>query len=309
MKHPFRSVHALARRLSIATVLAALPACASNATPESFKTPEEAMRAIVSAAESHDGAAADKLLGAGGADLLRSGDDVADREDLEWVKEAMHEKLAFEDSGAGTKIALLGNDGWPFPIPLVAHGDAWQFDAVNGAEEITNRRIGRNELHVIATMHAYVDAQNEYHSEGRDNQPLAFATKVISSPGKHDGLYWPTAEGEPDSPLGPLVADATEEGYTTDEGPRPYHGYFYRTLTSQGPHAPGGEKSYITNGAMTRGFALLAWPAKYGNSGVMTFEVSRTGLVYQKDLGENTENAVRAIINFDPDESWAPTAD
>jgi hypothetical protein len=206
---------------------------------------------------------------------------------------------------------LLGNDAWPFPVPLVREAGAWRFDVEAGIEELTNRRIGRNELSTLATLHEYVDAQREYASTGRDGNPPCYARSLLSSEGKHDGLYWPTAEGEPESPFGSFVASAANEGYTRrDAGPVAYHGYFYRSLERQGAHAPGGAKSYVDEkGLMSRGFALLAWPAKYGNSGVMTFVVGRNGIVFQRDLGEDTESAAAAIAAFDPDEIWTPTSD
>jgi hypothetical protein len=197
-----------------------------------------------------------------------------------------------------------------FPIPLVQEGKEWRFDVEAGRDEITNRRVGRNEISTIATLHAYVDAQREYQSEGRDGRPPMYAEHLMSQPGKHDGLYWETKEGEPESPLGPLVADAAEEGYVPHyTGDGAYHGYRYRILRSQGSNAPGGPKNYIQSGIMTGGFAAVAWPAKYGNSGVMTFLVNHRGIVFQKDLGENTDAAVQKIASFDPDSSWTPTAD
>jgi len=207
-------------------------------------------------------------------------------------------------------IALIGKDGWPFPIPLVRDGTTWRFDVESGIEEITNRRIGRNELSTLSTMHAFVDAQREYASQSRDGNPPCFARRLISSPGKHDGLYWPTAESDPESPFGPFVADAAEEGYTAQGAPVAYHGYFYRSLERQGPHAPGGAREYgDENARLATGFALIAWPAKYGNSGVMSFLVGRTGIVYERDFGPDTEKSVNAIKAYDPDEDWTPTGD
>jgi hypothetical protein len=193
----------------------------------------------------------------------------------------------------------------------VRDGGGWRFDVEAGIEEIANRRIGRNELSTLATLHAYVDAQREYASEGHDGEPPVFARKLFSSEGKHDGLYWPTAAGEPESPMGPLVAEAASAGYEhTEDRAQAFHGYYFRLLLEQGARAPGGAKSYVdAKGRMTAGFALIAWPAKHGMSGVMTFVVGPQGIVYQKDLGEDTEAAVAKLNSFDPDESWDPTGD
>jgi hypothetical protein len=295
----------------VAAALAASFACATTAKLATFETPNQAMQALADVAGTHDTKRAEELLGEGGVDLLRSGDEVADHADAERVKQEIREKLAFEEPTAGTKVALLGKEAWPFPIPLVQEGGRWQFDVPAGLEEIENRRIGRNEISTIATLHEYVDAQREYASTERDGRPAAFARRVISTAGQHDGLFWPVAEGEPDSPLGPQIAAATEEGYTHKEGEeRAFHGYLFRTLTSQGKHAPGGEKNFVDEkGVMSRGFAMIAWPTKHGNSGVMTFLVGPYGIVYQKDLGADTATAVARITTFDPDDSWDPTGD
>jgi hypothetical protein len=251
------------------------------------------------------------LLGPGGFELLRSGDDVADRQDLEAVVELSREKIAFEDLGGGRKLALLGNEGWELPIPLVEGKHGWEFDVEAGREEIMNRRVGRNEISTIETLRAMVEAQREYAAQGRDGNAPAFAQQFLSSAGKHDGLYWPTNEGEEESPLGPLVADAAEEGYRSGKGePVPYHGYFYRLLKAQGSSAPGGARSYLDKqGRLTGGFGVVAWPATHGNSGVMTFVVNQQGIVFQKDLGEDTAKAVAKIQAYDPDTSWTPVDD
>ena len=302
------------RRLGVcalAAVLAASFGCASAPKLASFETPDQAMHALADVVGTHDTARAEGLLGPGGPDLLRSGDDVADQADASRVQQDIRQKLAFEDRGADTKVAVIGKDAWPFPIPLVQEDGRWHFDVAAGEEEIGNRRVGRNEISTIATLHAYVDAQREYFSTGHDGRPPAYASRVVSTPGQHDGLYWETAEGEPESPLGPLVAAATDEGYSPGgDEPSPYHGYRFRLLTKQGKNAPGGERSFVDDkGLMTRGFAVLAWPAKYESSGVMSFLVGPQGIVYQKDLGPDTEEAVKGIAVFDPDESWDPTGD
>lgn len=297
--------------LCIAAVLAATCACASTPQVETFDTPDQAMRALADVVGTHDTKRAEEILGEGGPDLLRSGDEVADQADSARVQQDIREKLAFEEHGAETQVALLGQHAWPFPIPLVREDGRWHFDVVAGVEELANRRIGRNELSTIATLHAFVDAQREYVSVSRDGRPPMYASKVISTPGQHDGLCWESAEGEPESPLGPLVAAATEEGYAPGSAePSPYHGYRFRLLTRQGKSAPGGERNYLDEkGLMTGGFAMVAWPAKHGSSGVMSFVVGVQGIVYQRDLGPETEKAVEKVSAFDPDESWDPTGD
>lgn len=289
------------------TLPLALGSCASSRGKD-FASPMLAMQAVADVAGTGDVEKADKIFGRGGSELLSSGDEVADREDALQVKQDIGERVAFEDQGEGRQIALIGTESWPFPIPLVFEKGFWHFDLESGVEEIANRRIGRNELQTIATLHAFADAQKEYVSVGRDGNPPAYAGRVFSSEGKHDGLYWPNAEGEPESPLGPLIAAASGEGYSHEgEGPRPYHGYLYRILTTQGANAPGGAMNYVDEqGRMTRGCAMVAWPVKRGNSGVMTFQVNQRGIVFQKDLGEDTEKLAQKIQAFDPDPSWEP---
>jgi len=293
---------------SIALLALELPGCSTTRTA-TFESPEAAVHQLMAAAE--DEHAADELLGPGGFEMLRSGDDVADRADLEAVSALIQEKIAFEDLEDGRKLALLGHEGWELPIPLVPDGDRWRFDVEAGAEEIHNRRVGRNELSTIATLRELVLAQGEYAAVSRDGNPPAFAMRILSSEGKRDGLYWPTAEGEEESPLGPLVADAAEEGYGSGTAqPSPYHGYYYRLLTAQGPHAPGGKRTYVDEaGLLTRGFGVIAWPATYGQSGVMTFMVNQQGIVFQKDIGPTTAASVPLLKAFDPDASWTPTSD
>lgn len=286
-----------------------LAACASQPAA-TFATPEAAIQALVDCADNQD--KAEELLGPGGFDVLKSGDEVADREDLDAVRELVKQKVAFESPTVDRRIALLGKDGWPLPLPLVRENGRWRFDVDAGKDEILNRRIGRNELSTIATLRECVDAQLEYAEEGRDGNPPAFAGKWASTDGKHDGLYWPAAAGQPDSPLGPLVAAATAQGYQRSESgePVPFHGYYFRILTAQGPAAPGGARSYQDNtGLLRTGFAVLAWPATYRNSGVVTFLVNQQGILFQRDLGESTATAVQQITSYDPDGSWSPVVD
>lgn len=303
--------------------MAALCGCAATHTGQvttaasattgqaTFQTPEDAIQALNELAGSGDAKRAAEIFGASGAELIHSGDDVADRHDALEVKRLIQEKGTFEDRDDQTKIAVFGDEAWPFPIPLVKEPGGWRFDTAAGVEEIENRHIGRNELSVLATLHAFVDAQKEYFMGRHDGRSHVYAKRVISSKGKQDGLYWPTDEDQPASPLGPFIADATEEGYSTNNTePKPYHGYYYHLLMAQGPNASGDAKSYLDDkGAMTKGFAMIAWPAEYGKSGVMTFVVDEHGLVFQKDLGTETSTAAAAITAFDPDESWEPTGD
>lgn len=293
----------------VVCVLVALPAGCASSGSATFTTPEEAMRSLISAADDKD--AAETLLGEGGFELLRSGDDVADYQDFLTVVQMAGEKLAFDTVSENRRIALIGNDAWEFPIPLVSDGKGWRFDVEAGREEVLNRRVGSNEISTLATLREMVDAQREYAAESRDGNPPSFARQLVSSPGKHDGLYWPPVEGEAESPLGPFVAAAAAEGYRAlDEQPVPYHGYFYRLLTAQGPSAPGGARNYLdAQGRLTPGFAVVAWPATYGNSGVMTFQVNHQGIVFQRDLGAGTAEAVAKIQAYDPDENWTPTGD
>jgi DUF2950 family protein len=291
-----------------AAILATLAAC-SPAPAGTYATPEEAVQAIADLVGTGDMKKWEEMFGAAGVDLLQSGDEDADREDALHVKELILEKVAFEDRDEKTKIALLGKDEWPFSIPLVLEDGRWHFDAEAGREELLNRRIGRNELLALASLHAYVDAQREYIAQSRNGKAPAYARRFVSTEGTHDGLYWPAAEGEDESPLGPLYAEAAE-GDAQHSGPQPFNGYYFRMLEGQGKSAPGGGRSYLDKkDRMTLGFAAIAWPAKYGNSGVMSFQVDEQGLIFQKDLGAETEAAVAAISAYDPDESWNPTGD
>ena len=302
------SLREFALGLGCAVALGAALACTRPA-PGSFATPEEAMQALADLAGTGDKQRAEEIFTPSGVDLLSSGDAADDREDALEVKALILEKVAFEEL-YGSKIALLGNDAWPFPIPLVPQEGRWRFDTEAGREELLNRRIGRNELLALASLRAYVDAQHEYFAQGRDGHPPTYARKFLSDEGAHDGLYWPAADGEPESPIGPLLADADIEGRVASAGPEPFNGYYFRILDAQGNDAPGGARRYVdAQGLMTGGFAAVAWPAKYGNSGIMTFLVSKHGVVFQKDLGPDSGTAVAAITTYDPDSSWNPTPD
>jgi hypothetical protein len=280
-----------------------------------FPTPDEAVQALIDAAASDEPGALLQVLGEG-VEKLRSGDPVADAADRADFVGAALESANIEQEEANEDLAFLsvGPDDWPFPIPLVRDAEGWYWDVAAGEEELIDRRIGRNELTTIEVMRAYVEAQHEYAQQDRDNDgKREYAQRLMSSEGARDGLYWPrSAADEPDdSPMGSLVAEAVAEGYRPGEGegPRPYHGYLYRILTAQGDDAPGGAKSYLSGDSMTQGFGLLAYPAEYGNSGVMTFQVSQSGIVYQKDLGQDTPSLAAAIQAYAPGDGWEPVTD
>ena len=277
----------------------------AEAAQRSFATPEEATAALVDALKGGNRKALLEILGPQGAPLVSSGDPVADRNGRERFV-AEYDRVHRLEGGGGKVVLYVGEDAFPFPIPLVPDGPVWRFDTRAGREEILNRRIGRNELNTIQVCLAYVDAQREYYSEDRNADGLReYAQHIASTPGKRDGLFWETKPGERPSPLGPLVATARAEGYEAARGRgAPYHGYYYRTLTAQGPAAPGGAYEYLAHGRMIGGFALVAFPAQYGVSGIMTFVVNQDGVVYQKDLGRNTGAIARAMKQFNPDSTW-----
>jgi hypothetical protein len=268
-----------------------------------FATPEAAVAALVAALEKDDTAALAGLLGPGTEELLSSGDAVADKTDRAEFLAKYKTKHSLEADG-DRMMLTVGDNEWPMPIPLVQRDGKWAWDGAAGVDEMIYRRVGENELGAIDVMYGFVNAQNEYASEGRDGDPAGiYALKLISDEGLHNGLYWPTAEGEPASPAGGFVAAAAAEGYRA--GARtPYHGYYYRLLYAQGPNANGGAREYFKDGLLTEGFAGIAWPADYGSSGVMSFIVNQDGVVFQKDLGEDTATVVDTIKTFDPDASW-----
>jgi hypothetical protein len=282
--------------------------CMRKASDEAtFATPDEAVKALVSAFEQDDVPAASKLLGPQANALLDSGDAVADKSDRAKFVAAYQAGHRLEDDGADRKTLILGTNDWPMPVPLVQRDGRWAWDGAAGVDELIYRRVGRNELGAIDTCRGFVQAQLDYAAEGRDGDPAGiYALKLISDEGMHNGLYWPVSDDEPASPAGPAVAAAAEEGYRRGAGRTPYHGYYYRMLYAQGPNAKGGAHDYFKDGLLTQGFALVAWPADYGSSGVQTFLVNQDGVVFQKDLGEDTATAVEAIKAFDPDASWKP---
>jgi len=286
----------------------AVPASAQTAGQLTFASADEAVKALVAALQSSDGAKLLAVLGAGAEPIVSSGDPVADRAEKEGFLASYAAKNALVPGDADTMVLEVGPDQWPLPIPVVRRNGRWFFDGAAGAEEIVYRRIGRNELGAIDVCLGIVAAQEEYASEGRDGQPAGlYAQKVLSDPGRHNGLYWSVAPGESPSPAGPLLAKASAESYTFAAGSAtPYHGYVYRMLTAQGPAAPGGAKSYLVDGGMIGGFAFVAYPAEYRQSGVMTFMVGRDGVIYQKDLGPKTAELAREIKDYNPDPSWTP---
>jgi len=274
--------------------------------PKSFTLPEEAVRSLVAALRAGDTRALIGVLGSEGRTLVSSGDDVSDRQTRARFLEAFDaaNQLVKTETEATLRV---GPDEWPFPIPVVKTADRWRFDTRRGREEIVARRIGRNELNTMQVCLAYVDAQREYFSEDRNGEGiLEYAQKFASTPGKHDGLYWRTKADEPPSPLGDFVVRAHAEGYrrAANREPTPYWGYLFRVLTAQGPAAPDGAYDYVVRGHMIAGFGLVAFPATYGVSGVMTFIVNHDGVVYQKDLGPTTRATASAIRLFNPDATW-----
>ncbi len=273
-----------------------------------FASPDDAVTALVDALKANDTKALSAIFGPDSRDLVSSGDPVADKSRREKFVSLYQQKNRLEEVSADKVVLHVGDDDWPFPIPVVKRGDLWQFDPKEGREEILARRIGRNELSVIQVCLAYVDAQREYASKDRQGHGLLeYAQRFGSTPGKHDGLYWKAKEGEEESPLGPLAAKAVRGGYSGEKSggkPIPYQGYYYKILKGQGKEAPGGAYSYLVNGKMIGGFAMVAYPARYGSSGVMTFIVNHDGIVYQKDLGKNTEATLAKMTLFNPDKTW-----
>lgn len=308
MRHQTRAFRAYkcAARLLVPAILLAWSglALAAGPKPGGYASPDQAVDALLVAVRSGPAEAIEHVLGRGSGRLVDSGDAVADRADRAAFAAAFDRGHKIERRGNDTALLLIGEEQWPFPIPLRERGGAWRFDARAGAEEILNRRVGRNELNAIETCLAIVDAEKDYASDERTGSgTVEYARRFVSRPGKTDGLYWPAAPGAPESPLGPLLAAAQAEGY--GHGRAPYHGYYYRILTGQGPHAPGGPRDYVVSGHMIGGFALLAYPAKWGDSGVKTFIVNQDGIVHEKNLGRGTERAAHALTRYDPDPSWA----
>ncbi len=299
--------------VTLATVAALIALAAPRAEAEEasaqklFASPQEGVTALVGALSAAAQPELLTILGPGAEDLLASGDPVADQKGRARFLKAYGEKHRFEMQNPERVVLVVGNKDYPFPIPIVRQEGRWHFDTGAGREEILDRRIGRNELHTIEVMHAYTEAQREFAVRKPVGGGGGFAQKFASSAGKRDGLYWEAAAGEAASPFGPLLAKAAAEGYTGGLGedpPEPFHGYFFRILKSQGADAPGGAFDYVADGKMVLGFALVAYPARYGASGIMTFLVNQEGTIYEKDLGPDTAAAAAAITAYDPDPSW-----
>lgn len=286
---------------------------AKSMKQKSFASPEEAVNALVAALKADNNKELLAILGHAGKDLISSGDEAADKLGREKFLKAYNEMNKLDKVSANRMVLHIGKDDWPLPIPIVKKNNTWLFDTKAGKEEILNRRIGRNELNLIDVLNAYVDAQSEYASKVRNGDGVKqFAQKIISTKGKHNGLYWEAKEGEEKSPLGPLVAQAAKEGYANRVGGitlSPYHGYYYRILKGQGKYATGGAYDYVVKGKMILGYALVAYPAQYGNSGIMTFIVNQEGVIYEKNLGKNTVSIAKAIKKFNPDKTWKKVKD
>ncbi|HEX7281553.1 MAG TPA: DUF2950 domain-containing protein [Vicinamibacterales bacterium] len=301
-----------ATKTCLAVVLAALlsvvmAAQSPTAAQPAFATPEEAVEALGAAAKASDLTALVALLGKGSDDLATSSDAATARRNRDVFVAAMAQHWKLEDRDATHKELVIGHEAWPFPVPLVKGARGWTFDAAAGREEVLARRIGRNELAAIRVANTFVKAQKLYASRGHDGKPAGiYARRVASEPGTENGLYWPADPGKPRSPLGDLVAEAAVEGRAAAnaKGRSPFHGYYFRILEAQGPAAAGGAKNYIVKGELSGGFAMIAWPAQPGLSGVMTFMVNQDGVVYEKSLGKDTASAVAAITRFNPDKSW-----
>ena len=288
------------------------PAIALAAVEEqTFASPQDAVNALVTAARNHDTNALHAIFGPAGHGLI-SPDAVQATEEYQMFVQRLTEKTQLAPNSDSNVTLEIGADGWPFPIPLVKQDGQWFFDTAAGRQEILDRRIGMDETGAMNVCNAYVAAQREYASQDRmGDGVLAYAQFLHSTPGTHDGLFWPTNSGEELSPLGPLVAQARVEGYhrtakMLNDKQAPYHGYYFKILTRQGKHAPGGKYNYIINGRMIAGFALVAWPAEWGNTGVMTFIVNQQGKVYQKNLGPRTAKIAGAMTTYDPDKTWTP---
>ena len=278
---------------------------AAEVKQATYKTPQEAVEALVAAVRAENPSAAIvDVLGPEGEEIAASGDPVADEMRRTRFLEAFQQKHSVQQADPTNAVLIVGEDEFPFPVPLVTANGKWRWDTPKGLEEVLNRRIGENELATIEVMRGYVAAQLEYADEERDGKGIQYARRLVSSKGRKDGLYWPVEEGESPSPIGPLIAEAQSKGYSGAGTGAAYNGYVFRMLYGQGANASDGARDYIVNDRMIGGFALIARPAEYDNSGVMTFIVNHDGVVYEKDLGPDTEKAAAAIKLFDPDPSW-----
>ncbi len=298
-----------------AAVLAAGASCRA-VTPEpqqrTFRTPEDAVGALTEAARAGNLDEILEIFGPDGRELVDSSDPATARANREVFVVAAAERADLVDLSTGGKTLVVGHEEWPFPVPLTRDANGWRFDTAAGKEELIARRIGRNELAAIRVARTYVAAQRLYAKQAHDGKPAGlFARSFRSDPGRQNGLYWPASRGQKRSPLGDLAANAAtdERDAGSDRSPSPFHGYYFRILTGQGPAAPGGAKDYLVDGEMSGGFALVAWPAHYDVTGVMTFVVNHDGHLSEKDLGPETDAAARAMTLYDPDASWTPVGD
>ena len=302
----------MTRTIALLALLASTAATAGQtAAQRTFAAPEEAVKALVDTVKTGDIDALLAIFGPDGRELIASSDPATARMNRRVFAVAAREQWHLEDSTPTQKTLVIGNENWPFPVPIVKRADGWRFDTAAGKEEVLARRIGRNELDAIATVRAYVTAQRRYAQTGHDGRPAGVhATRFQSDPGKENGLYWPAARGQKRSPLGDLVAQAAEEGVPPPgrdrTGLTPLHGYYFKILTGQGRAASGGARSYIVKGEMSGGFALVAWPAQYDATGIMTFIVNQDGIVRERDLGPQTADIARKMTVYNPEASWRP---
>ncbi len=314
-------IHSIARYAIFAQLCAFLlfHAYAQQVTPgakglsaqRTFASPQEAADALIQAAQENNTAAILEIFGPAGADIATSADPVQQKNNVEAFATAARQKKSVNVDAKKRNRATLsvGNQEWPFPVPIVKKNAKWYFDAASGRDEIIFRRIGENELDAIEICRGYVEAQKEYASEVRDGSGIhQYAQRIISTPGKHDGLYWQNADGTPGGPISEAVARAIDEGYSPNN-PSGYHGYYFRVLKGQGPAAPVGQMDYLIGDAMIGGFALIATPVEYRVTGVKTFIVNHDGIVYEKDLGPNTLKVAKSIDKYDPDKTWHRTDD
>jgi hypothetical protein len=301
--NPFRNP---ALAIMFSAVLGA--ASAQGGSAANFADPEAAIAALAAASRGNDDDALIALFGPEGKDIVQSGDRIADKSARAHFTTRYEQAHKLVPEGADRMILTIGREAWPFPIPLLRSEGQWHFDSLAGRQEILDRRVGRNELRAIEVCRAYVEAQRDYAIFRKEHGlPVEYAQKFVSSPGKKDGLYWPAKAGSPESPIGEAMARANAEGYGTKDaakGDQPYKGYYYKILFRQSAHASGGARAYLDKGHMTKGFAMIAFPAKYGDSGIMTFIVDQDGVVFEKNLGADTAHLVASIESFDPDPGW-----
>lgn len=296
--------------LTMALVFCATVNAKTSTKQMSFASPEEAVKTLVSTVKDGEKTKLMQILGPDAKPLLESGDVIQDKENREKFVKAYEDANKLDKSNESKVMLEIGKDEWPFPIPLVKEANGWRFDTDAGKDEILKRRVGRNELSTIQSLLAYVDAQYDYYLANPQHDKLnSYAQKFLSTKDKRDGLYYPVKESEKPSPLGELYAKARAAGYGESKtaAPQAYYGYYYRILTSQGPDAKGGASDYVIQGKMIGGHAAIAWPASYGNSGVMTFMVNQDGMVYEKNLGKNTNQVAKQITKFNPDQTWKKT--